>query len=152
MVLGLLWQIIKVGLFADIEISRNEGKVIKNICFSLTYIYCGKNLYFIVFLSALIALLKEGEDLEELMRLSPEELLLQWVNYHLTNAGWPTISNFSHDIKVHILMLRFVTLKKECQNTCQICFECQVGCRSKLELKFNSQGHSIENEILHFSI
>lgn len=27
LVLGLLWQIIKVGLFADIEISRNEGKV-----------------------------------------------------------------------------------------------------------------------------
>lgn len=26
MVLGLLWQIIKVGLFADIEISRNEGE------------------------------------------------------------------------------------------------------------------------------
>lgn len=26
LVLGLLWQIIKVGLFADIEISRNEGK------------------------------------------------------------------------------------------------------------------------------
>lgn len=25
LVLGLLWQIIKVGLFADIEISRNEG-------------------------------------------------------------------------------------------------------------------------------
>uniref|UniRef100_A0A2K5R5C6 Calponin-homology (CH) domain-containing protein n=1 Tax=Cebus imitator TaxID=2715852 RepID=A0A2K5R5C6_CEBIM len=59
LVLGLLWQIIKVGLFADIEISRNE---------------------------ALIALLNEGEELEELMNLSPEELLLQWVNYHLTNA------------------------------------------------------------------
>lgn len=26
LVLGLLWQIIKVGLFADIEISRNEGQ------------------------------------------------------------------------------------------------------------------------------
>ena len=26
LVLGLLWQIIKIGLFADIEISRNEGK------------------------------------------------------------------------------------------------------------------------------
>lgn len=25
LVLGLLWQIIKIGLFADIEISRNEG-------------------------------------------------------------------------------------------------------------------------------
>ncbi|EDL20942.1 mCG10241, isoform CRA_a [Mus musculus] len=72
LVLGLLWQIIKVGLFADIEISRNE---------------------------ALIALLKDGEDLEELMKLSPEELLLRWVNYHLTNAGWRTINNFSQDIK-----------------------------------------------------
>lgn len=27
LVLGLLWQIIKVGLFADIEISRNEGQL-----------------------------------------------------------------------------------------------------------------------------
>ena len=26
LVLGLLWQIIKIGLFADIEISRNEGQ------------------------------------------------------------------------------------------------------------------------------
>lgn len=36
------------------------------------------------------------------MKLSPEELLLRWVNYHLTNAGWRTISNFSQDIKVWI--------------------------------------------------
>ncbi|XP_043850653.1 plastin-1 isoform X1 [Dromiciops gliroides] len=72
LVLGLLWQIIKAGLFADIEISRNE---------------------------ALIALLNEGEELEELMKLSPEELLLRWVNYHLNNAGWQKISNFSQDIK-----------------------------------------------------
>uniref|UniRef100_A0A8C3V9D9 Plastin-3 n=1 Tax=Catharus ustulatus TaxID=91951 RepID=A0A8C3V9D9_CATUS len=27
LVLGLLWQIIKIGLFADIELSRNEGKL-----------------------------------------------------------------------------------------------------------------------------
>ncbi|XP_051482646.1 plastin-1 [Apus apus] len=72
LVLGLLWQIIKVGLFADIEISRNE---------------------------ALIALLNEGEELDELMKLSPEELLLRWVNYHLANARWQKISNFSQDIK-----------------------------------------------------
>lgn len=26
LVLGLLWQIIKIGLFADIELSRNEGE------------------------------------------------------------------------------------------------------------------------------
>ncbi|NWX22142.1 PLSI protein, partial [Aegotheles bennettii] len=72
LVLGLLWQIIKVGLFADIEISRNE---------------------------ALIALLNEGEELDQLMKLSPEELLLRWVNCHLANAGWQKISNFSQDIK-----------------------------------------------------
>lgn len=34
------------------------------------------------------------------MSLSPDELLLRWVNYHLRNAGTETISNFSEDIKV----------------------------------------------------
>ncbi|KAM9321171.1 plastin-2 [Gastrophryne carolinensis] len=72
LVLGLLWQIIKIGLFADMELSRNE---------------------------ALIALLREGESLEDLMKLSPEELLLRWANYHLENAGCSKINNFSTDIK-----------------------------------------------------
>ncbi|XP_026884824.2 plastin-3 isoform X2 [Electrophorus electricus] len=72
LVLGLLWQIIKIGLFADIELSRNE---------------------------ALAALLREGETLEDLMKLSPEELLLRWANFHLENAGWHKINNFSSDIK-----------------------------------------------------
>ncbi|XP_041128303.1 plastin-2 [Polyodon spathula] len=72
LVLGLLWQVIKIGLFADIEISRNE---------------------------ALIALLRDGESLEDLMKLSPEELLLRWANYHLENAGCKKVNNFSSDIK-----------------------------------------------------
>ncbi|XP_041809982.1 plastin-1 [Chelmon rostratus] len=72
LVLGLLWQIIKVGLFADIEISKNEG---------------------------LISLLTDGERLDHLLSLSPEEMLLRWVNYHLEKAGTKTISNFSEDIK-----------------------------------------------------
>ncbi|XP_061548906.1 plastin-2 [Phycodurus eques] len=72
LVLGLLWQIIKIGLFADIELSRNE---------------------------ALIALLRDGESLEDLMKLSPEELLLRWANFHLTEANAPHINNFSSDIK-----------------------------------------------------
>ncbi|KAM6952650.1 plastin-3-like [Lycodopsis pacificus] len=71
LVLGLLWQIIKIGLFADIELSRNE---------------------------AIAALLEEGESLEELMKLSPEELLLRWANFHLKKVGM-SISNFSGDIK-----------------------------------------------------
>lgn len=49
---------------------------------------------------ALVALLKEGETLEDLMKLSPEELLLRWANFHLENAGWSKINNFSSDIKV----------------------------------------------------
>jgi plastin-2 len=44
--------------------------------------------------------LREGESLEDLMKLSPEELLLRWANYHLENAGCNKISNFSTDIKV----------------------------------------------------
>ncbi|XP_071783379.1 plastin-2 [Centroberyx gerrardi] len=72
LVLGLLWQVIKIGLFADIELSRNE---------------------------ALIALLRDGESLEDLMKLSPEELLLRWANFHLAEAGSPRINNFSSDIK-----------------------------------------------------
>lgn len=49
---------------------------------------------------ALIALLREGESLEDLMKLSPEELLLRWANYHLENAGCNKVNNFSSDIKV----------------------------------------------------
>uniref|UniRef100_A0A8P4GHV5 Plastin-1 n=1 Tax=Dicentrarchus labrax TaxID=13489 RepID=A0A8P4GHV5_DICLA len=86
LVLGLLWQIIKVGLFADIEISRNEG---------------------------LIGLLRDGEDLDHLMSLSPEELLLRWVNHHLRNAGTQTISNFSEDIKEHNLNRRAELMLKQ---------------------------------------
>lgn len=48
----------------------------------------------------LIALLEDGEKLEHLMSLSPEELLLRWVNYHLQNAKTQKIRNFSDDIKV----------------------------------------------------
>lgn len=36
------------------------------------------------------------------MKLSPEELLLRWANFHLENAGWSKINNFSHDIKVSL--------------------------------------------------
>lgn len=53
-----------------------------------------------IFLPALAALLRDGENLEDLMKLSPEELLLRWANFHLENAGWHKINNFSSDIKV----------------------------------------------------
>ncbi|KAI3356307.1 hypothetical protein L3Q82_017195, partial [Scortum barcoo] len=76
LVLGLLWQVIKIGLFADIELSKNEG-----VCVSDR------------------SLLRDGESLEDLMKLSPEELLLRWANYHLEESGYGKINNFSSDIK-----------------------------------------------------
>lgn len=51
---------------------------------------------------ALVALLRDGESLEDLMKLSPEELLLRWANYHLEEAGYGKINNFSSDIKVSL--------------------------------------------------
>ena len=55
-VMGLIWQIVKLYLFNQITIANVPG---------------------------LINLLREGEDLTELMKLSPEEILLRWVNYQL---------------------------------------------------------------------
>ena len=49
----------------------------------------------------MLKLLREGETPEDLLRLSPDQLLLRWVNYHMEGAGCDRrVSNFSVDIKV----------------------------------------------------
>ena len=41
-----------------------------------------------------------GEQLSDLLKLSPEQLLLRWFNYHLKQAGYDKpITNFSGDVK-----------------------------------------------------
>ncbi|XP_076451114.1 plastin-1-like [Babylonia areolata] len=73
LVLGLLWQIIRIGLLSDINLAHHPG---------------------------LVNLLLDGETIEDLIRLSPEQILLRWVNYHLARAGTDRqISNFGDDIK-----------------------------------------------------
>lgn len=48
----------------------------------------------------LVRLLNEGETLHDFLKLSPEEILLRWFNYHLNKAGYDKkITNFSGDIK-----------------------------------------------------
>ncbi len=48
----------------------------------------------------LVALLRDGENVEELLKLSPEQILLRWVNFQLERAGTDTrVNNFSGDIK-----------------------------------------------------
>ena len=72
LVLGLLWQIIRLGLFKQITLDQCPG---------------------------LANLLSDGEKLEELMKLSPEAILLKWVNHQLERAGVPNrVANFTNDI------------------------------------------------------
>lgn len=48
----------------------------------------------------LIKLKKEDEELADLLKLSKEELLLRWFNYHLKNAGTERrVNNFGKDLK-----------------------------------------------------
>ena len=65
-------QVIRIGLLSEVNLSHHKE---------------------------LVALLREGETLEDLRRLTPEELLLRWVNYHLARAGVQReITNFKDDI------------------------------------------------------
>lgn len=73
MVLGLLWQVIKQVVLGEINLKK---------------------------FPQLIRLLKDGEQLSDLLKLNPEELLLRWFNYHLKAAGYnKQITNFTSDIK-----------------------------------------------------
>jgi plastin-3 len=73
LVLGLVWQLIRMHLFRQININEVPG---------------------------LVNLLKEGETLADLMKLGPEEILLRWVNYQLEKEGSSRrAKNLSGDIK-----------------------------------------------------
>lgn len=73
LVLGLVWQLVKIQLLGRIDLKNHPE---------------------------LIRLLEDGEELADLLRLPPEQILLRWFNYHLKAAGWPKrIANFSSDVK-----------------------------------------------------
>lgn len=73
LVLGLVWQIIKIGLYAKVDLLHHPE---------------------------LIRLLEEGEALDTFLKLPTDQILLRWVNYHLREAGvTKRINNFSSDIK-----------------------------------------------------
>jgi len=73
LVLGLIWQIVKIGLFSRINLVNHPE---------------------------LYRLLEDGETIEDLLALPIEQILLRWFNYHLKNAGWGRrVNNFTGDIK-----------------------------------------------------
>ena len=47
----------------------------------------------------LIRLKKEEEELGDLLKLTPDELLIRWFNFHLDNSGYKKhITNLSKDL------------------------------------------------------
>lgn len=85
LVLGLIWQVIKMGLLVDITLAQH---------------------------AELVLLLEPGESLDDLRRLSAEQLLMRWVNYHLAKSGTSRrIGNFEadlHDSEVYTRLLKQV--------------------------------------------
>jgi len=71
-ILGIIWQIIAIYLFDKMKVQ---------------------------FFPGLISLLSDGETLEDLMKLTPEQLLMRWINFQLERAGVDRqIKNFGKDI------------------------------------------------------
>jgi len=94
LVLGLLWQIIKIGLLSKVNLKLHPE---------------------------LYRLLEDGETLEDLMKLSAEQILLRWFNYHLKEAGSNRrVNNFSGDIKdseCYTILLNQIAPKSRGVNT-----------------------------------
>lgn len=73
LVFGVISQIIKIQLLADLNLKKTPQ---------------------------LVELVDDSKDMEELMSLPPEKILLRWMNFQLKKAGYKKIvTNFSSDIK-----------------------------------------------------
>lgn len=73
LVLGLVWQIVKIQLTCTINLKSHPE---------------------------LVRLLLPDESLEEFMNLPPDQILLRWMNYHLKEANYEgEVTNFGNDVK-----------------------------------------------------
>ncbi|KAK4419722.1 Fimbrin-2 [Sesamum alatum] len=73
LVLGVISQIIKIQLLADLNLKKTPQ---------------------------LVELVDDSKDVEELMSLPPEKILLRWMNFQLRKGGYSrTVTNFSSDVK-----------------------------------------------------
>ncbi|CAN8265678.1 unnamed protein product [Cochlearia groenlandica] len=73
LVLGVISQIIKIQLLADLNLKKTPQ---------------------------LVELVDDSKDVEELMSLSPEKILLRWMNFQLRKSEYKKpVTNFSTDVK-----------------------------------------------------
>ena len=87
LVLGLIWQIIKIQLLSSISLKNYPE---------------------------LVLLLQDGESMGTLLKLSTEDILIRWVNYHMARARSPRrITNFGKDIQVccHVMSCHDMSCK-----------------------------------------
>lgn len=132
LVLGLIWQIIRIGLLSEVNLASHPG---------------------------LVHLLEEGETIDDLLKLSPEEILIRWVNYHLRKAGINRqIANFSSDIKdsiAYIHLLHQIAPREkgimthyendpddEQRAECMLCEADKLGCRAFITCKDVVKGNA----------
>lgn len=91
LVLGLTWQLVKMSLLSKINLKENPF---------------------------LIRLLQDGETLEALLKLPPEQLLMRWFNYHLNNANvGRRLHNFGKDLsdsELYAHLLQQIDPAKQC--------------------------------------
>ncbi|CAM0878928.1 unnamed protein product [Alopecurus aequalis] len=74
LVLGLLSQIIKIQLLADLNL-KNTPQLLELVA-------------------------DDSKEAEELVTLAPDKMLLKWMNFHIKKAGYKkTVTNFSTDVK-----------------------------------------------------
>ena len=72
LVLGLTWQIVRMSLVKTVNLTNHPE---------------------------LFRLLQKGETIADLLKLTPEQILLRWLNYHLEKAGSKRkATNFTTDI------------------------------------------------------
>ncbi|XVE72495.1 hypothetical protein DITRI_Ditri11bG0043700 [Diplodiscus trichospermus] len=73
LLLGLISQIIKIQLLADLNLKKTPQ---------------------------LVELVDDSKEVEELLSLAPEKVLLKWMNFHLKKVGYQKqVTNFSADLK-----------------------------------------------------
>ena len=91
LVLGFMWQAVKMQLLGSVNLKSHPE---------------------------LITLVNDGEDMNDLLGLPPEELLKRWVNYHLEKQEYDKrIKNFSSDVKdgkVYTVLLKSIGENKGC--------------------------------------
>lgn len=88
----MLWQIIRIGLFNQIDLIHVPGLVrLLRVRSSLPPLIWGRRRCW---------LWQEGETLADLQKMSPEQILVRWVNYHLANSDTQRrLANFTGDIQ-----------------------------------------------------